>query len=222
MDSAGRADARRARLALFPPPRPLADPPPAEGFFGHALGRGERLFSSASTQSNAIAYPVGSAQSAPPYARLGRAMPLAEWLKDKGAAERVGVTAAGYGEATFAAFYPCRSSISFLTKARYLPSRCASSISTVSGSRRWLPAPSASGGHTRRPPTRKIAAYPDGLPPVLISRAAAQFLCRPGTCDSARGQGTGSIMMTGPPLCSGARIVELPPQAIAVRARKTR
>ena len=71
-------------------------------------------FSPASTQSDGIAYPVEPAQGSPPYARLGRAMPLADWLQDEGSAERIPVTAVGYGEATFAAFYPgCRSVFGF-------------------------------------------------------------------------------------------------------------
>ena len=66
----------------------------------------------ATAATGSVAYPVapGPGQQVPPYRYLGRVVPLAGWRAADPAAERLtGLTAVGYGEPTFAAFYPnCR------------------------------------------------------------------------------------------------------------------
>jgi hypothetical protein len=66
----------------------------------------------ATAATGSVAYPVspGPGQQAPPFRYLGRVVPLADWVAADPAAERLtGLTAVGYGEPTFAAFYPnCR------------------------------------------------------------------------------------------------------------------
>ncbi|HET9971770.1 MAG TPA: hypothetical protein VFQ68_26285 [Streptosporangiaceae bacterium] len=63
----------------------------------------------ATAATGSVAYPVapGPGQQGAPYRYLGRAVPLASWTAaDPGAERLTGLTAVGYGEPAFAAFYP--------------------------------------------------------------------------------------------------------------------
>jgi hypothetical protein len=61
-------------------------------------------------QPNAISYPYASKSPPQPYRYLGRKLPLAEWKNKDATAQYLppeeALTAVGYGEPTFAAFYP--------------------------------------------------------------------------------------------------------------------
>jgi hypothetical protein len=66
----------------------------------------------ATAATGSVAYPLapGPGQQPPPYRYLGRVVPLADWTAaDPGAERLTGLTAVGYGDPAFAAFYPnCR------------------------------------------------------------------------------------------------------------------
>jgi hypothetical protein len=66
---------------------------------------------SAGAETGSATYPVdpGLGGVAKPFRHLGRVVPLAEWTADAPAERLAELTAVGYGEPTFAAFYPnCR------------------------------------------------------------------------------------------------------------------